>query len=59
MSTTTILDKEIAMYQIKVNGVLMPTIYYSLHEAIAAVEHEKSRGCAVMCDIIPLDSISN
>lgn len=59
MSKTTILDKEIAMYQIKVNGVLMPTIYYSLHEAIAAVEHEKSRGCAVMCDIIPLDSKSN
>ena len=47
------------MYQIKVNGVLMPTIYYSLHEAIAAVEHEKSRGCAVICDIIPLDSILN
>ena len=47
------------MYQIKVNGVLMPTIYYSLHEAIAAVEHEKSRGCAVMCDIIPLDSTTN
>lgn len=59
MSTTTILDKEIAMYQIKVNGVLMPTIYYSLHEAITAVEYEKSRGCAVMCDIIPLASKSN
>lgn len=55
MSTTTILDKEIAMYQIKVNGVLIPTIYYSLHEAITAVEYEKARSCAVMCDIIPLD----
>lgn len=43
------------MYQIKVNGVLMPTIYYSLHEAIAAVEHEKSRGCAVMTEIVHVD----
>lgn len=40
------------MYQIKVNSVLMPTIYYSLHKAIAAVEYEKSHGCVVMCDII-------
>lgn len=47
------------MYQIKINGVLMPTIYYSLHEAIEACEYEKVRGCAVMCDIISLDSKSN
>lgn len=47
------------MYQIVINNVRMPTIYWSLHEAIEACEHEKSRGCAVICDIIPLDSISN
>lgn len=35
------------MYQIKVNGVLMPTIYYHLSEAIEACEAEKARGCAV------------
>ncbi len=47
------------MYQIVINNVRMPTIYWSLHEAITAVEYEKSRGCAVMCDIISLDSKSN
>lgn len=47
------------MYQIVINNVRIPTIYWSLHEAIEACEYEKARGCAVMCDIIPLDSISN
>lgn len=40
------------MYQIKINGILMPTIYWSLREAITACEAEKERGCAVICDII-------
>lgn len=47
------------MYQIVINNVRMPTIYWSLHEAIEACEYEKVRGCAVMCDIISLDSKSN
>ena len=42
------------MYQIKVNGILMPTIYWSLKEAIDACEYEKSRGCAVITDIVHL-----
>ena len=42
------------MYQIKVNGILMPTIYWSLHEAIEACEYEKERGCAVITDIVHL-----
>lgn len=40
------------MYQIKVNGILMPTIYYTLRGAINACEVEKQRGCAVMTEIV-------
>lgn len=43
------------MYQIKVNGILMPTIYWSLKEAMEACEAEKKRGCAVMTEIIPVN----
>lgn len=42
------------MYQIKVNSVLMPTIYYHLSEAIEACETEKARGCAVFTEIVKL-----
>ncbi len=42
------------MYQIKVNGVLMPTIYYSLRDAMNACEVEKSRGCAIFTEIASL-----
>lgn len=42
------------MYQIKVNGVLLPTIYWSLREAMAACAVERQRGCAVMTDIVHL-----
>ena len=45
------------MYQIKVNGILMPTIYWSLREAIEACQHEAERGCAVMTDIISVEQI--
>lgn len=53
MSKNTIL-KGTKMYQITVNGILMPTIYWTLRDAIAACNAEKERGCAVMCDIIHL-----
>ena len=42
------------MYQIKVNGVLIPTIYYTLREAMDACAAEKVRGCAVMTEIVHL-----
>lgn len=42
------------MYQIKVNGILMPTIYWSLGEAMKACELEKERGVAVMTEIVHL-----
>ena len=42
------------MYQIKVNGILLPTIYWSLSEAMDACEVEKARGYAVVTDIIHL-----
>lgn len=40
------------MYQIKVNDVLLPTIYWSLHDAIETCHKEAEHGCAVMTDII-------
>lgn len=40
------------MLQIEVNGIRMPTIYYSLHEAFEACEAEKKRGCAVMTRVV-------
>ena len=48
------LRKELKMYQIKVNGILMPTIYWSLGEAMKACELEKERGVAVMTEIVHL-----
>lgn len=44
------------MYQIKVNGCLMPTIYWSLGDAIAACRFEAERGCAVMTDIVSVQN---
>lgn len=43
------------MYQIKVNGILMPTIYYCLRDAIAACKYEKSCGCAVFTEIVSVN----
>ena len=40
------------MYQIKINGILMPYLYWSL---IEACEAEKARGCAVMTEIVHVD----
>ncbi len=42
------------MYQIKVNGILMPTIYWYLRDAMNACEVEKARGCAVITEIVSL-----
>ena len=42
------------MYQIKVNGILMPTIYWYLRDAMNACDIEKAHGCAVITEIISL-----
>ena len=42
------------MYQIKVNGLLMPTIYWYLRDAMNACDVEKARGCAVITEIVSL-----
>ena len=42
------------MYQIKVNEILMPTIYWYLRDAMNACEAEKDRGCAVITEIVSL-----
>ena len=42
------------MYQIKVNGILMPTIYWYLRDAMNACNIEKARGCAVITEIVSL-----
>lgn len=43
------------MWQIKVNNVLIPIIYWYLSDAILACKVEQNRGCAVITDIIYLD----
>ena len=42
------------MYQIKVNEILMPTIYWYLRDAMNACDIEKARGCAVITEIVSL-----
>lgn len=42
------------MYQIKVNGILIPTIYWYLRDAMNACDIEKARGCAVITEIVSL-----
>ena len=42
------------MYQIKVNGILMPAIYWYLRDAMNACDMEKARGCAVITEIVSL-----
>lgn len=42
------------MFQISVNGVVMPIIYWSLGDAIKACKLEAERGVAVCTDIISL-----
>ena len=43
------------MYQIKVNGVLIPTIYYYLRDAMDACTAEKARSCAVFTEIVSVN----
>lgn len=43
------------MYQIKINGVLMPTIYYHLCDAMDACAIEKARGYAVFTEIVSVN----
>ena len=42
------------MYQIKVNGILLPEIYWSQREAFEACYREKKRGTAVVTEVIAL-----
>ena len=48
--------KEDNMWQIKVNGILMPEIFYSLRAAMEACHREKARGCATFTEIIMVQS---
>ena len=44
------------MWQLKVNGVLMPTIYYYIQDAYKAWDEEKARGVATYCEIVPVQT---
>ena len=44
------------MWQIKINGILMPTIYWSYRDALDAAYIEKERGCAVVIDIVSVSA---
>lgn len=43
------------MYQIIVNGILMPTIYWYLRDAMDACTAEKARSCAVFTEIVSVN----
>lgn len=43
------------MYQIKVNGILMSTIYWYLRDAMDACAAEKARSCAVFTEIVSVN----
>jgi len=47
-----ILLTGIKMFQIKVNKILLPTLYHSLSDAIAACKNEEKRSAAVFTEII-------
>ena len=51
MVNNTLLRRN-TMWQIKVNEILMPTIYWSYRDALDASYIEKARGCAVVIDIV-------
>jgi hypothetical protein len=40
------------MYQIEVNHIRMPTLYYTLHDAMDACRFEEERGCVVFTEIV-------
>lgn len=40
------------MFQIKVNGIVIPTIYWSMRDAINACHFKEERGCAVRTEIV-------
>ncbi len=44
------------MWQIKINGILMPTIYFYHSEAMDACYEAKQRGCAVFTEIVSVSS---
>ena len=44
------------MWQLKVNGILMPTIYYYIQDVYMAWDEEKARGCATYCEIVPVQT---
>ena len=44
------------MWQIKINGILMPEIFYSLRAAMEACHREKARGSATFTEIIMAQS---
>lgn len=44
------------MWQLKVNGILMPTIYYYIQDAYKAWDEEKARGVAVYCEVVPVQT---
>ena len=52
MSNNTIYERNKAMYQIVINNVRMPQIYWSWKEALEAIEREKERFPAIITEIV-------
>ena len=55
MSNNTIYERRNTMWQIKINGIWMPTIYWSFSEALAAIEREKERFAAIITEVVHVD----
>ena len=52
MSNNTIYERNKAMYQIVINNVRMPQIYWSWKEALEDIEREKERFPAIITEIV-------
>ena len=55
MSNNTIYERNKTMYQIIINNVRMPQIYWSWKEALEAIEREKERFPAIITEIVHID----
>ena len=55
MSNNTIYERNKAMYQIVINNIKFPQIFWSWKEALEAIEREKERFPAIITEIVHVD----
>ena len=52
MSNNTIYERKNTMYQIVINNIKFPQIFWSWKEALEAIEREKERFPAIITEIV-------